>query len=124
MLRVTGLDHVVLNVADARRSLAWWRDLLGAEPVRLEEWEAGEAPFLSVRLDATTIIDLLETERSGVNADHVCVVVEGAELDEVAASGRFEVVVEPRRLYGARGWGTGLYVRDPDGNIVELRTYP
>ena len=124
MLRVTGLDHVVLNVADARRSLAWWRDLLGAEPVRLEEWEAGEAPFLSVRLDATTIIDLLETERSGVNADHVCVVVEGAELDEVAASGRFEVVVAPRRLYGARGWGTGLYVRDPDGNTSSCAPTP
>ncbi len=93
MLRVTGLDHVVLNVADARRSLAWWHDLLGAEPVRLEEWEAGQAPFLSVRLDATTIIDLLETDRTGVNADHLCVVVEGADLDEVAASGRFEVVV-------------------------------
>ena len=124
MLRVTGLDHVVLNVADARRSLAWWGELLGAEPVRLEEWEAGEAPFLSVRLDATTIIDLLETERTGVNADHVCVVVEGADLDDVAASGRFDVVVAPRRLYGARGWGTGLYVRDPDGNTVELRTYP
>lgn len=124
MLRVTGLDHVVLNVADARRSLAWWQGLLGAEPVRLAEWEAGEAPFLSVRLDDATIIDLLETERSGVNADHVCVVVEGADLTDVADSGEFDVVVPPRRLFGARGWGTGLYVRDPDGNVVELRTYP
>jgi len=124
MLRVTGLDHVVLNVADARRSLAWWQELLGAEPVRLAEWEAGEAPFLSVRLDATTIIDLLETERTGVNADHVCVVVEGADLADVAASGAFEVLGPPRTLFGAQGWGTGLYVRDPDGNVVELRTYP
>ncbi len=124
MLRVTGLDHVVLNVADARRSLAWWQELLGAEPVRLAEWEAGEAPFLSVRLDATTIIDLLETERTGVNADHVCVVVEDADLADVAASGAFEVLGPPRTLFGAQGWGTGLYVRDPDGNVVELRTYP
>lgn len=124
MLRVTGLDHVVLNVADARRSLAWWQELLGAEPVRLAEWEAGEAPFLSVRLDATTIIDLLETERTGVNADHVCVLVEDADLADVAASGAFEVLGPPRTLFGAQGWGTGLYVRDPDGNVVELRTYP
>jgi catechol 2,3-dioxygenase-like lactoylglutathione lyase family enzyme len=124
MLRVTGFDHVVLNVSDARRALAWWQDLLGAEPVRLAEWEAGEAPFLSVRLDATTIIDLLETERTGVNADHICVVVEGADLAEVAASGAFEVLGGPATLFGARGWGTGLYVKDPDGNTVELRTYP
>ena len=29
----------------------------------------------------------------------------------------------PRRLYGARGWGRGFYIRDPDGNVVELRNY-
>lgn len=124
MLGVIGFDHVVLNVSDARRSLAWWHDLLAAEAVRLEEWEAGTAPFLSVRLDATTIIDLLETERTGVNADHICVVVEGADLKDVAESGAFEVVGGPATLFGAQGWGTGLYVKDPDGNTVELRTYP
>lgn len=123
-MRVTGLDHLVLNVSDARRSLAWWRDLLGAEPVRLELWEAGEVPFVSVRLDEGTIIDLLETERSGVNVDHLCVVVDDADLSEVAAVGRVDVVGGPAQLFGARGQGTGLYVRDPDGNTVELRTYP
>ena len=30
-LRVTGLDHIVLTVADARRSLAWY-GALGLEP--------------------------------------------------------------------------------------------
>ena len=30
----------------------------------------------------------------------------------------------PADLYGARGQGRGLYVRDPDGHVVELRTYP
>jgi catechol 2,3-dioxygenase-like lactoylglutathione lyase family enzyme len=124
VLRVRGLDHIVLNVGDARRSLAWWTGRLGAEPLRVEAWEAGDAPFPSVRLDEGTIIDLFEVDRSGVNVDHVCVVVDGVDLDEVAASGEFEVVGGPSRLFGARGTGTGLYVRDPDGNTVELRTYP
>lgn len=123
VLRATGLDHVVLNVADARRSVAWWCDLLGAEPLRVEEWCAGDAPFPSVRLDATTIIDLVEAERSGVNVDHLCVVVDGDDLTTVAASGRFDVVRPPARVFGAQGWGIGLYVRDPDGNVVELRRY-
>jgi len=124
VLRVRGLDHIVLNVTDARRSLAWWTEMLGAEPVRVEEWSAGEAPFPSVRLDEGTIIDLFEVDRSGVNVDHVCVVVDGMNLDEVATSGAFDVVRGPAQLFGARGTGTGLYVRDPDGNTVELRTYP
>jgi len=124
VLRVRGIDHIVLNVADARRSLAWWCDRLGAEPVRVEEWEAGEAPFPSVRLDAATIVDLFERERSGTNVDHVCVVVEGPDLTTVAESGEFDVLGPPMALFGARSIGTGLYVRDPDGNTVELRTYP
>jgi catechol 2,3-dioxygenase-like lactoylglutathione lyase family enzyme len=124
VLRVRGLDHIVLNVTDARRSLAWWTEMLGAEPVRVEEWSAGEAPFPSVRLDEGTIIDLFEVDRSGENVDHVCVVVDGMNLDEVATSGAFDVVRGPAQLFGARGTGTGLYVRDPDGNTVELRTYP
>ena len=123
-LRVTGIDHVVVNVSDARASLRWWVDLLGAEPLRLAEWEAGEVPFVSVRIDATTIVDLFERPRDGVNVDHLCVTVEGADLADVARSGVFEVLGPPAPLYGARGMGTGLYVRDPDGNRVELRTYP
>ena len=123
MVQVNGLDHIVLTVADARRSLAWYRDHLGLEPVRLEEWEAGEALFVSVRIDAHTIIDLFENERTGTNVDHVCLVVDDIDLDEVAASGEFDVVGGPAELFGARGMGHGLYVRDPDGNVVELRHY-
>ena len=115
---------MVLNVSDARRSVAWWTEHLGAEPERMAAWEAGEVPFPSVRLDDDTIIDLLEVERSGTNVDHVCVVVEGDDLDAVAGSGEFDVVRPPAQVFGARGIGTGLYVADPDGNTIELRTYP
>jgi len=123
MVKVNGLDHIVLTVSDARRSLAWYRDRLGLEPLRLAEWEAGEALFVSLRIDPHTIIDLLEGDRSGVNVDHVCLVVDDIDLDAVAASGEFEVVGGPARLFGAQGMGHGLYVRDPDGNVVELRHY-
>ena len=34
-----------------------------------------------------------------------------------------DLVDGPRTLFGARGTGQGLYVRDPEGNVVELRTY-
>ncbi len=124
MLKVTGFDHAVLNVSDARRSVAWWVDQLGAEPLRLDEWEAGEVLFPSVRLSEDTIIDLLEVERTGLNVDHICVVVEGADLGAVHRSEAFDTLGPPATLFGARGMGTGLYVRDPDGNVVELRTYP
>ena len=39
-IRVIGLDHIVLNVADVERSLTFYLDELGLEPVRVEEWRA------------------------------------------------------------------------------------
>ena len=123
MVKVVGLDHVVLDVADVERSIAWYRDELGLEPVRVEEWRRGRVLFPSLRVDEGTIIDLLLAERTGQNVDHVCLVIESEDLDAVKASGRFEVVDGPDRRFGARGDGTSLYVLDPDGNTVELRHY-
>ena len=123
VLHVTGLDHVVLNVADVERSLAFYCGELGLAPERVEEWRRGEILFPSVRVDAHTIIDLLAVPRTGENADHLCLVVEPVDLDALKASGRFDVVDGPATRFGARGDGTSLYVKDPDGNTVELRHY-
>lgn len=117
------VDHVVVNVADAERSLAFYVGALGLAPVRVEEWRRGEVPFPSVRVTPTFIVDLLETARTGVNQDHFCLVVDPVDLDAVAASGRFTVVDGPAPRFGAQGMGTSLYVLDPDGNTVELRHY-
>ena len=78
---------------------------------------------MSLRVDDTTIIDLLQAERTGENVNHVAFVVEDVDLDELAASGSVEVDSGPADLFGARGTGRGLYIRDPDANLVELRTY-
>ena len=125
MIRVQAFDHLVLVVEDVERSLAWYTGVLGLEGVRVEEWRAGRVFFPSVRIDGTSIIDLLQGRRSGENVNHLCLVVEpGTDLAAVAASGAVDVVegpTEPR--FGARGDAVALYVRDPDGNLVELRAY-
>lgn len=122
-LRATGIDHVVLNVTDMESSVAWYRDRLGLEVLRLDAWRRGEVPFVSLRLTPTTLIDLLEAAPDGTNVDHIALTVD-ADLDAVVASGDFDVEFGPMELYGAQGMGQGVYVRDPDGHRVELRTYP
>ena len=123
MVRATGIDHLVLNVADVERSVAWYSEHLGLAPLRLEEWRRGEVLFASVRIDETTIIDLFEAERSGTNVDHLCVVVEDTDLEALAGSHEFDVIGGPSEVFGAQGMGRSVYVRDPDGNTVELRNY-
>ncbi|MEX2628254.1 MAG: VOC family protein [Ilumatobacteraceae bacterium] len=66
------------------------------------------------------------TDADGVNVtgfDHLALVVDDVDLAALATSGRFGDVAPPRRLFGARGTGLGIYVLDPDGHTVELRTY-
>lgn len=122
-VRVRGLDHIVLVCSDVERTLAWYCNLLGLEPVRVDEWRRGEAPFPSARVDAGTIIDLIKGEPTDGRLDHFCLVIDPTDLDAIAASGEFTVVDGPGRRFGARGDGTSLYVCDPDGTVVELRHY-
>ncbi|KOT64748.1 VOC family protein [Streptomyces rimosus] len=123
-MRVIAFDHLVLNVADAERALGFYCGPLGLEPVRVEEWRAGKVPFPSVRVSPTTIIDLLEGDRGESNVDHICLVVEPLDWQEVIDSGVLTVVDGPGQRFGARGNAQSVYVRDPDGNTVELRWYP
>ena len=122
-MRFTAADHIVLLSPDPERLVAWYRDELGLVAERLDEWRRQEVFFVSMRVADGFLIDIMQSERSGVNVDHLALVVEDVDLDELAASGRYEVEMGPADLFGARGVGRGLYLRDPDGNRVELRTY-
>jgi catechol 2,3-dioxygenase-like lactoylglutathione lyase family enzyme len=121
-LRVIGLDHVVVCCSDVERSLIFYCDTLGLEADRLDEWRRGEVPFPSVRISSTTVIDLFEKAPDGVNMDHLCLVVEQVDLDEVAAA--FPGSTRADGLYGAQGYASSVYIADPDGNTIELRCYP
>ncbi|MFC0005113.1 VOC family protein [Micromonospora siamensis] len=123
-VRVTGFDHLVLTVADVERALDFYCGTLGLEPVRVDRWRAGEVPFPSARVNAETIIDLIPGVPGGSNVDHICLVVRPVDWAQVIATGAFEVLEGPVPRFGARGTATSVYVRDPDGNTVELRWYP
>ena len=124
MAMIQGIDHVVLIVRDVERSADWYRDKLGLEPARLEEFRRGETPFASMRISAGQVIDLLPGEPSGKNIDHVALVLDpSVDLEQLVASGDFEVRAGPMRIWGAQGYGMGLYVADPDGHVIELKQY-
>jgi len=122
-MQIVGVDHVVLVSSDVERLVAWYRDELGLGVERLEQWRAKAVPFVSLRVSDSFLIDVMAGERTGENVNHFALQVTGVDIDELAASGRFQVELGPADLFGARGTGRGLYFRDPDGNLVELRAY-
>lgn len=120
---ISGIDHIVLCVSDVERSVAWYGEHLGLAAERLDEWRSGVAPFVSLRVDADTLLDLLADAPTGRNVDHVAFVTDRTAFDAFVAAHSDIIEMGPASLFGARGQGDGVYVRDPDGHRVEVRTY-
>ena len=136
------LDHAVLWVESAKRALRFYVEILGLEPVRVEEFANGTARFPSVRLNETTIFDLMErndllslvqefTGRGGniggAPINHLCLSMSASEYHEV--SGRLEahgvnLKSGGENAFGAQGQAVrSVYFSDPDENVVEIRYY-
>jgi len=131
-INIRMIDHVVLRVRDMEVMVAFYCDVLGC---RLEKGP-GEIGLAQLRAGAS-LIDLLDAngelgrqgggppDHDAHNMDHVCLQVEpwnpvvilshlerhGVEADEIA------------NRYGALGQGPSLYIRDPEGNTVELKGF-
>jgi glyoxylase I family protein len=128
--RVT-LDHVVLEVDDPVRSVEFYGGIFGLQPVRVDEYGKGQAPFPSARVNDATIVDFFPPKMwrtpTAANPNHFCLTLDREGVASVEAElARRGVPVERRddHNYGARGFGVALYFRDPDGNTVEARYYP
>ena len=57
------IDHAVIWVENAERSLDFYVNTLGFDPVREEEFSEGKAHFPSVRINENTIFDIMEPDK-------------------------------------------------------------
>ena len=125
-LKIREIDHVVLRCRDQARMLDFYTRIIGlAEERRLEQ-----IGLIQLRAGAS-MIDLVPAPdprfESGLNVDHFCLGVEIADLGDAVRYLRaqaVEIIGEPVMRYGARGMGLSIYLRDPEGNVVELKQMP
>lgn len=131
MVRVQGLDHIVLRSPDVEKSVQFYSGVLGLASVRMDEWREGKVRFPSVRLNEGTIIDLFPMEPDEAfsatqQLAHFCIVLEPGELagakEAIKAAG-IEIEIEATR-WGARGNAESFYFQGPEGVQIELREYP
>ena len=125
------MDHVVLEVGDPVASAAFYAAVLGFASVRLEEFQTGKAPFVSVRLSHGTVLDLFPPQLwrgpEARNPHHLCFTLSSASFDalkrRLAARG-IPITRTSDHNFGARGFGRAIYFDDPDGISLEARHYP
>ena len=129
-ISIRNLDHVVLRVADLEKSLAFYTRVLDAreerrvESVGLVQLRAGDALIDLVPLDGQLgRAGGAGPGAEGRNVDHIAYRLERFDAEALAAHLKAHGIEpgEVARRYGARGFGPSMYIRDPDGNVVELK---
>lgn len=124
------IDHVVLRARDIARMIAFYRDVLGCAVDRERE-DLGLYQLRAGR----SLIDLVDVKgklgraggaapgADGRNMDHFCLAIE--PFDETALRAHLAAhgveMGEVATRYGAQGSGPSVYIRDPEGNTVELK---
>jgi catechol 2,3-dioxygenase-like lactoylglutathione lyase family enzyme len=132
-IEIRGLDHVVLRVSDLARSLRFYVELLGCT----QERRSDALGLVQLRAGAS-LIDLIVVDSplgklggpaagaQARNLDHFALQL--ARFDAAAIAAQLTAAgVEPgdvAQRYGAQGMGPSMYVKDPDGNVVELKGPP
>jgi catechol 2,3-dioxygenase-like lactoylglutathione lyase family enzyme len=120
------LDHCVIHVSDWERSNAFYRDVLGAELVPRGAGWAYRFGNEQLNLHGPGV-DPAPVAKLPVqpgNSD-LCFEWPGPISEALEHLERHGVEVElgPVERFGARGAGTSLYFRDPDGSLLEFISY-
>lgn len=133
MLTVGAVDHLVFNVRDVDVSARWYEQVLGM--IR----EDRQAPSGECRTSMTfghnkiNLRPLSATQEAWFTgrtpcpgSDDICFLTETSPADVVRhfQEHGVEIVLGPVTKSGALGPICSVYVRDPDGNLVEVSSYP
>jgi len=119
-------DHCVVHVSAWERSNAFYRDVLGAEVVPRPDGFAYRFGDTQLNLHGPGL-QPAEVARLPVqpgNSD-LCFEWKGPIADAITHLDRHGVPIErgPMERFGAKGKGTSVYFRDPDGSLMEFISY-
>ncbi len=129
-MTIEGLDHLAITVADVEATVAWYGRVLGAEPLYLDAWRAGKIPVVIIQVGASR---LSVHSAAAPASPHAAVPTVGSVDVCFRWSGPLSAAIDhlescdaaivegpvPRPAADGQA-GRSVYVRDPDGNLVEL----
>jgi catechol 2,3-dioxygenase-like lactoylglutathione lyase family enzyme len=125
-MRVAALDHIVLTVRDIKRTCAFYESALGMKGLT---FGAGRKAlvFGSQKINLHEHGKEFEpkAERPTPGSADFCLLTDSTLAEVVAELNRLGVslVEGPVLRTGAVGEMDSVYIRDPDGNLVEVAVY-
>ena len=132
-VKITALDHLVINVADVARTAEWYRNILGTE-VKVFDPGQGKTPRTSlifgdqkinVRPREADKVEWFTADHVAAGSDDLCFLTASTPDEVVAHLKAHGVAIEegPVAKQGARGTLRSVYCRDPDGSLIEISSY-
>ncbi len=124
---ITGLDHLVLTVADLDKTSGFYQRVLGMRPVTFGTGRrALEFGTSKINLHQAGQEITPHAARPLPGSADLCLITTTPPGQVLAYLGAQGVPAEngPVSRTGARGPITSIYIRDPDGNLIEIASYP
>lgn len=123
---ITGIDHLVLTVEDVAATCEFYSEHFDAEVLTFDGGRKGLG-FGDQKINlhpAGDEYDPRSAEPTPGSGDFCLLTEESIDDVEDRLSGAgLEIVEGPVEKVGALGPMTSVYVRDPDGNLVEVAEY-
>lgn len=132
MIKVVGIDHIVIRARNAAKMIEFYAGILGCAIERDVSAEIGLIQLRAGRalIDIVAVDSVLGQKggaapgEAGNNMDHFCLQIE--KIEETKLTDYLEAhdvsFSDFERRYGAEGYGRSIYIKDPEGNVVELRS--
>ncbi|QGN33611.1 VOC family protein [Microlunatus sp. Gsoil 973] len=125
-MRIDRLDHLVLTVADIPTTIAFYTEVLGMREITFGDGRKALA-FGASKINLHQAGHEFEPRalRPTPGSADVCLIAEDSLADVMATLAGHGVPIEhgPVDRTGATGPITSVYVRDSDGNLVEISNY-
>jgi catechol 2,3-dioxygenase-like lactoylglutathione lyase family enzyme len=125
-MRVIDIDHLVLTVASIEKTAAFYERVLGMKHVVFGEKQRHALVFGDRKINLHEVGSEFEPRaaRPWSGSGDLCFLVDDLDAVEAHLSGCGVQIIEgPGPRSGARGEIRSYYIRDPDGNLIELSQY-
>ncbi|MCG3811057.1 VOC family protein [Photobacterium damselae] len=125
-MKVLRLDHLVLTVENIDRTLRFYQVVLGMKVIHFAEGrvalEFGNQK-INLHQKSSEFEPKAVTVQPGSADLYFIVDVDIAEFCAHCSSLNIPILQGPIQRTGAMGSITSVYIRDPDGNLLELSNY-
>jgi catechol 2,3-dioxygenase-like lactoylglutathione lyase family enzyme len=125
-VKVIGFDHLVLTVASIERTVAFYTRALGMTHEVFGPDKRSALRFGAHKINLHQADNMLSprAENPMMGSGDLCLLVDDFDgIEEQLVANDVPILLPPSERTGARGTLRSIYLRDPDGNLVELSTY-